>query len=198
MPPSGITAVAAGWATPDRRFFVYIMRLLLTVIILLSAAAGRAEEVYLAPQKFIDGSFENPPPAETLWLTGEPAEAARRILGHEYHKLRVRYWREKQRTAWVLEEIGKERYITAGFVIDGDRMERTEILIFRESRGWEIRHSFFTDQFRGATLDGDNHLDRGIDNITGATLSVRAIERLARLALFLHGHVTGAAGDNRE
>jgi hypothetical protein len=62
------------------------------------------------------------------------------------------------------------------------------VLIFRESRGWEVRHDFFTDQFKGVTLNDDRELDLPIDNISGATLSVRALTRLARLALYLHNN----------
>ena len=103
--------------------------------------------------------------------------------------LRVRYWREDRRTAWVLDEIGKDKPITTGFVIKQGRIERVRVLIFRESRGWEVRHSFFTDQFRDARLTEDRNLDRDIDGISGATLSVRAMKKLAALALYLDGEL---------
>ena len=54
-----------------------------------------------------------------------------------------------------------------------------------EIRGDEIRHDFFTQQFKQARLKTDNQLDRTIDGISGATMSVRALTKLARLALFL-------------
>ena len=59
------------------------------------------------------------------------------------------------------------------------------MLVFRESRGWEVRHDFFTDQFKQAQLSDDYHLKQSIDNISGATLSVRAVKKLARIALLL-------------
>jgi hypothetical protein len=58
-------------------------------------------------------------------------------------------------------------------------------MAFRESRGWEIRHEFFTRQFAGVGLDESGRLDRPIDGITGATLSANATDRAARLALWL-------------
>ena len=70
-------------------------------------------------------------------------------------------------------------------MINNGRIERVRVLIFRESRGWEIRHAFFTDQFDNASLYKDTQLDRHIDNISGATLSVRAVTKLARVALLL-------------
>ena len=49
--------------------------------------------------------------------------------------------------------------------------------------------SFFTDQFNEIGLTGELDLDRGIDGISGATLSVRALKKLARLALYLHTRI---------
>ncbi len=69
------------------------------------------------------------------------------------------------------------------------RIERVEVLAFRESRGWEIRYPFFTSQFSGLTLAPDGYLSQSVDGITGATLSVRAVERVARLALWLDAQV---------
>jgi hypothetical protein len=64
-----------------------------------------------------------------------------------------------------------------------------EVLAFRESRGWEIRYPFFTSQFSGLELADDGYLSESIDGITGATMSVRAVERVARLALWLDAQV---------
>ena len=44
------------------------------------------------------------------------------------------------------------------------------------------------DRFIGAALEEGRELDRPIDSITGATLSVRAMERMAALALLYHQH----------
>jgi hypothetical protein len=74
-------------------------------------------------------------------------------------------------------------------VVSGGRLERIKVLVFRESRGWEVRHPFFTDQFRETGLTGDLDLDRDIDGISGATLSVRALKKLSRLALYLHTRI---------
>ena len=63
------------------------------------------------------------------------------------------------------------------------------MLVYRESRGDEVRYPRFTGQFTGAGLNSRQELDRGIDVISGATLSVNALTRLARLALYLDGQV---------
>ncbi|MBT8117818.1 MAG: FMN-binding protein, partial [Gammaproteobacteria bacterium] len=91
--------------------------------------------------------------------------------------------------AWILEEIGKERPITTGLVINEQGIERLRVLVFRESRGWEVKHPFFTDQFPGIQLTAGRELDGPIDGVSGATLSVRALKKLARLALYFHRQV---------
>ena len=154
-------------------------------------AAGAADEgiedVYLAPDAFLSEAFGGAPPkAAKLWLTASHRGAIEEILGHGLGVLRLAYWRAGERTAWILEEIGKVKPITTGLAVEGRAIERVRVLIYRESRGWEVRHDFFTSQFVGARLDDRLRLDRRIDGISGATLSVRALTNLARLALYLH------------
>lgn len=158
--------------------------------LLLAAATAsvRAEEVYLAPEAFLEQTFAGEVPApQKLWITKTLKSDVRAILGRDLAGLRVRYWAREGLSAWILEEIGKVRPITTGFVVDRGAIARVAVLIYRESRGWEVRHAFFIDQFRGARLDDDLALDRTIDGISGATLSVNALTRLTRLALYLHG-----------
>lgn len=126
---------------------------------------------------------------EVLWLTNDQRQAAADILGHSFNALRVRYWAQGKRTAWILDEIGKEQPITMGIVIEDKRIQLIRILAYRESRGGEIRHPFFTEQFNQLMLEQDakkSQLDGKIDGITGATLSVRAVKKVAALALQFH------------
>lgn len=139
--------------------------------------------------RFMGETFDQPPAAETLWLVGELQPAVRTILGHDYPAARIRYWRIGQRTAWVLDEIGKEMPITVGIAVDNGAVERVKVLVYRESRGWEVKSPAFTAQFNGARLVSGQKLDRTIDGISGATLSVRALGRLTRLALLLDRHL---------
>jgi len=155
--------------------------------LLLSPLPGRAED-YLSLEQFLGLAFPGAAPeARTLWLTAAMKQQAERTVGEAPPALRVRYWRAGARTAWILDEIGKEQPITIGVVLERQRIEQLSVLAFRESRGWEIRHPFFTEQYRGITLASDGALSREVDGITGATLSVRAVNRAARLALWLDG-----------
>jgi len=156
--------------------------------ILLSASAfAVADSPYQSSDEFLGEAFAGSPPApKVVWLKGELKEAAGDILGHSYPGIRIRYWGKNQRTAWILEEVGKTQPITVGIIVDDTGIESIRVLAFRESRGWEVRYPFFTDQFSGIQLTADNQLDRPIDGISGATLSVRALKKLTRLALYLH------------
>src|SRR3569623_3676934 len=143
--------------------------------------------VYQDPADFVSDSFAGMAPApQALWITADMQRLVEPILGHPYGALRVRYWERDGRTDWVLEETGKEQPITAGLVVDHDHIADMKVLIFRETRGDEVRHPFFTDHFTGAGLTGQNQIDRPIDGVSGATLSTRALIQLARHALLLH------------
>lgn len=148
--------------------------------------AGADEEVYLEPAEFVSRAFDGAPPAPAkLWVKGELRSRIRDLLGTNLSGLRQRYWKAGTRSVWILEAIGRDRPITAGYVVEDGEVAKVEILVYRESRGWEVRYPFFTDQFRGARLTDTLSLDRHIDGITGATLSVRAISALANVALLL-------------
>lgn len=164
------------------------MRLLAFTILWLLAVSAQGV-TYVTPTDFVARSFDTNPEPETLWLTPELQDAARQILGHPYRGLRIRYWHRDERSLWILDEIGKEKPITTGIVIDGNRVSNVVILAFRESRGGEVRHPFFTRQFDNLVLENDLSLSGNIDGITGATLSVNAVSNVTRFALYLHNSV---------
>jgi len=148
-------------------------------------AAENDERGRFLSEVFPDGV----PKPRVIWFTGELKRQTSDLLGHRPRSLRQRYWLAGRRSAWVIDEVGKERPITFGVVVDDGRISELRVIRFRESRGGEIRFPFYTSQFKAAGLDGQQHLDRRIDGISGATLSVRASKKAARLALLLHDAV---------
>lgn len=157
----------------------------------------QAKGQYLSQDEFLAQTFpDQTPQKKSLWLKGEFKEEVKALLGHHYGKIRIKYWTEGERTAWILEQIGKEKPITAGFLIQGGKIQQAHVLAFRESRGWEIRRKAFTRQFEFAQLTQDNRLTQQIDGITGATLSVNAMNRMAKLALRLHEEVQHTLGQS--
>jgi hypothetical protein len=140
---------------------VLAARLLLVLLLLPFIASGPApaategHHVYLKPSEFLRETFPGgEAEKKVLWISGELKSQVEEVMGHQLGLLRVRYWVEGGRTAWILEEIGKVELITVGVVVEAGRIEALKILIYRESRGWEIRYPFFTNQFVIAGLEG--------------------------------------------
>ncbi|MGZ8983360.1 MAG: FMN-binding protein [Methylotenera sp.] len=166
--------------------YVTIALLLLTTTLTTSVWAV---EQYLMPEQFLaevfgDDVSKNIPKPEVLWVTKDIAKQAEKILGHAPNQLRQRYWKSGGKTAWIFDEVGKEEPITAGFVVSEGKITQVRVLTYRESRGGEVRYPAFLKQYQGAELQADNYLNRHIDGISGATLSVNAMNRMARLALY--------------
>jgi hypothetical protein len=141
-------------------------------------------EQYVSEASFVASAFKTPPKPKSFWLTPTIKPMVQQLLQHPPAFLRTRYWQEQQRTVWILEEIGKNEPITVGVIIDNHKIVQLQVLAFRESRGWEVKHSFFTDQFIASTLSAEQTLSKSIDGISGATLSVNALTKIAQLALF--------------
>jgi len=162
------------------------------VLTWLGAMALADVDEYQTPDAFITEVFAGTPPVtQALWIKADLRRQLTQVLGHN-PALRQRYWGGDKRTVWVLDEIGKDLPITAGVVVNDGAIEEIRVLAFRESRGWEIRYPYFTRQFVNARLD-DRELSKHIDGITGATLSVRAMKRMAQAALLLHEHAVTAS-----
>lgn len=162
---------------------------------------------YETPEKFVARIFTTttPPKQSALWLTSNLKAEIQRDFDYQIRGLRVKYWEKNGRTAWILDEIGKEQPITLGVVIENNTVDSVSVLIYRESRGGEIRYPFFTDQFKSIQLIDINadknstkneksnknkkkkyKLNKQIDGITGATLSVNATKKITKVSLFLH------------
>lgn len=157
------------------------LALLAAALVLLGPARA---EVLQDPDAFVAEVLGGHPAPKVLWLTPDIQAEATAILGHPPARLRQRYWSDAHRSVWILEEIGKEEPITAGVVVVDGHIDHVRVLVYRESRGGEVREPAFVKQFQGAGLAKADRLDRDIDGIVGATLSVRAMERMARLALY--------------
>jgi hypothetical protein len=170
-------------------FRLFLLLLMVTPGSALAGSGGEAGR-YMETDDYVSVAFPAGSPApSTLWISGDLRDAVERVLGHRFAALRVRYWHHGAKSVWILDEIGKELPITIGVTVAGGAIDNVRVLEFRESRGWEVRYPFFTDQFVDARLEANGHLDRRIDGITGATLSVGAVTRIARVALLLDDNI---------
>lgn len=160
---------------------------ILAVMFTLLPEMAHAASVYETRTEFLERAFNGTSPDTTLiWLSGERKSVVSELLGHDYPALRVRYWCQAGRSAWVLDEIGKELPITVGVIVERNYIRSLRVMTYRENRGGEVSTPAFTDQFDGISLAAGGALDANIDGISGATLSVQALTRLAAMALYLH------------
>jgi hypothetical protein len=169
------------------------MKVFSLTIICFTVLCGQAAnaEIYKTTDNYVKQAFAVAPQPEKIWITGEVKEQVEEILDRKFNQLRAEYWREGDKTVWILEEIGKYKPITTGFTVNGGKIEDVQVLVYRESHGWEVKYPFFTKQFKQVALTDDYGLDKQIDGISGATLSVNALKKMARLALYLHAKVIG-------
>lgn len=164
------------------------LRLLKIIFVLLLVTATNvfAKGTYQQPEDFIIEAFnQQVPEPQVIWIKGELGKQTNEILQHKFKSKRIRYWKKQSRSVWILDEVGKNKPITVGIIIDDKKITRLKVLVFRETRGWEVRYPFFTKQFNQVSLNKDNTLSESVDGISGATLSVRALDKLARIALLL-------------
>ena len=126
------------------------------------------------------------PELSAVWLIGPLKERIQGVLGKPPKGLRQKVWKDDEQTVMVLEHIGKTQPITVAWTISKEqRILNTEVLHYRESRGGEIARESFRKQFFGLSLGEGDKLSGGIDGISGATLSVRAMRNMARQALVI-------------
>jgi hypothetical protein len=86
---------------------------------------------------------------------------------------------------------------TVMVVVDGEgRVEQVEVLSFDEPPDY-LPASPWYRQFVGRELDSDLALKRGIDGITGATLTARATTDAVRRVLAVHEVLVAAEGTVR-
>jgi Na+-translocating ferredoxin:NAD+ oxidoreductase RnfG subunit len=91
--------------------------------------------------------------------------------------------------AVITDEVGKYRPITFMVgVTPGIAVREVVVLVYRESRGGDVKRRRFLSQYDGKTARDPIDLDHDIMNVSGATISVRSMNAgvkrvLAELAL---------------
>lgn len=88
--------------------------------------------------------------------------------------------------ALVQNTIGKHKPMTYMVGVDAKgRVSDIELLVFRESRGSEIRQKRFNTQYEGKTVLDPVRINKDIINISGATMSVRSMSAGIKRVLVL-------------
>lgn len=150
-----------------------------------------AERVYNKTSDYVKSFFDgDTPKKKTVWVIGELRDDINQVInGADNTPVRYRYWRKNNRTLWVLESVARTMPITAGVVVESGKIIDISVLTYRESRGHEIQNRVHRAQYYDATITKNNTLDKPINGISGSTLSVNSLNRMARIALLLHNDV---------
>jgi len=92
---------------------------------------------------------------------------------------------------FIIDEVyGKHEYITYAVALDADgRVRQLEVLVYRESYGYEIRNPAWRAQFIGKQHGDPVTLEEDIKNISGATMSCRHISEGVKRLLATYDHV---------
>ena len=116
---------------------------------------------------------------DRVWLTKEQILAIEKINMFKLVENRFTFYtgikNGKPMGSMLIDNIiGKSFPITFMTVLNTDGTVRdVEIMIYRESQGWEVKYDSFLSQFFGKDSSSDR---RKILTITGATLSVNALK----------------------
>ena len=136
-------------------------------------------------QDFLSSQFDQTiPKPQRLWIDKDKQTEIKTNINPNKVKLSYRYWHLNNKIVWILDEIGKERDITTGIVIENNTIQKVEVLVYRESRGGQVQNPRFTQQY--FQKNNKSNLTKEIDSISGATLSVIALNKQVNLALLLN------------
>ncbi|MCC2657023.1 MAG: FMN-binding protein [Panacagrimonas sp.] len=181
---SRIPAHAEPTRTTRRSLIRSLLGLPLALFAQRASADGGIEQFYkfnIKPEVFLEEVFGTEiPAAQSVAVSGNVAQLIQPL------PQRMRYWRAAGRTVWIFDELGKVGYqpTTCAFVVRDKSIERAKVLIYRESRGEQVGQPSFLQQLAGAKAVGSG-IDKTVDNISGATYSVKMMQRMARTALML-------------
>lgn len=139
--------------------------------------------VYLTQEQALQKAF---PKADTIWSqvwTPTPSQRKKieRRLGWRLSEPNFEIFQARQKErhlgyAVVTEQIGLYKPIT--FMVKVDTKGQNDgvwIMVYRESRGGEVKRQRFLTQYKGKKPTSAIRLNRDIIGVTGATLSVRAL-----------------------
>lgn len=166
-------------------------RILLFFSLFSLAATAHAQTVYLSPQQALKMAFQG---SQTVVLEKKSLTDAQRLAAEKSYggKVEKKDWNvylgktgdRIDGYAIIDNEIGRMEPITFMTAISpqGD-IRSVEILVYRESQGSEVHDSRFLKKFEGKSLKHPIRPTVDIPNISGATLSVRAVSLGARRAL---------------
>jgi hypothetical protein len=164
---------------------------------LAALASGRvagAETVYQTPRQTLAQFFPKSERVryERRVLTAGERELVQRRLGYPLARDNYVFYVATTGThtdgyALIDDEQGQAEPITFAVKLSPQGVvERTEVLVYREPRGDEVRSRRFLDQLTGKTVTHAVRVGVDVDAVSGATISSHSLATGVRRALVLH------------
>ena len=128
----------------------------------------QAQQAIFAGQKFTPAF---------VTLTVDQAREVERRSDVNVRNREIQIWRVSNGGYFVVDEVvGKHDFITYAIGLNSDgTVKQIEIMIYRESYGYEVRNIEWRNQFIGKNSSAPLKLNQDIKNISGATLSSRHV-----------------------
>lgn len=151
------------------------------------------EDVYLTPDEAAELMFPDAERIErtSVTLPPEQKQTVQERIGWSFPESTFECYIGKtdgKVDGWALVQntIGKHKAMTYMVGVDPQgEVINVEVLVYRESRGSEVRTDRFNYQYEGKTLFDPIRINRDIINISGATMSVRSMSAGVKRALVL-------------
>lgn len=148
------------------------------------------QQLFPEAERFVDAAVE---------LSDEQRKAIERKSGVRQRWKKQAVWRAEkggELIGWFIvdEVVGKHEFITYAAALSADgKVRGIEILIYRETHGYQVRNPEWRSKFAGKTVDEPFKLDEDIPNISGATLSCYNVARGVKRLLALQSSVLNHA-----
>lgn len=179
--------------TPSSRTLASAMLACALIVLVESLHAQSADELHRTASRVYgtQATLADMPVAISSSEAGQLGESSG--IAHPWSKVevyRVRSGAETRGWLCVDNVKGKSRPITYAVCFDsaGSILD-IEILKYRESHGGEVASETFRAQFRGKSAGSALQVGRDIRNISGATISTRAVTRGTKALAVLVRHI---------
>ena len=149
--------------------------------------------VYLAPKEALKRAFQDSQTvvSEKKTLTPDQMKRIQKQTGAKVPKETWTFYLGKTGNkidgyAVIDHQVGKTEPITYMTVISPEgTVQKVDVLVYRETHGSEVRHKRFLKQYHGKKSDNPIRVGQDIDNVSGATLSSRAMSIGVKRSLLL-------------
>lgn len=174
---------------------------LLALLLMLGSSTARADQVYYTTRDLLADFFRHSQSVtyQKIDLTAHDRQRLTQQLGYSPARSSYTFYVARSGAhldgyAFIDEEKGEHQPITFAVKLSpAGRVERQEVVVYREPRGDEVRDAHFRQQFVGKTARDPIALNQDIVAVSGATISSRAMAVGVKRAVVLFNQLVKPA-----